>query len=333
MRYPPLFSFDMRDQAAQHERDSRLQQRIQLRANRPLYEPNDASHRMMANYRLLRTLKPGGMSIAVNIVEQRSTGKIHIEKQILNDHERGPTRMEAEIAALRQISRYGEQYNLNRMLQYAPGNRAMHIILEYCEGGDLQAATDRLRERTGKHSESFVWHVLLSCTKALDLLHRGPTEPSGQHNPDWNTICHLDIKPENIYLQDIGERHPRIVLGDFGGAVSNSDIQWGRADLSLAPAYTPGWEAPEMGKGYYGTKSDSWQLGCAIQAMCLLRSSPDLEALRSGRPCGNNYSRELNSVVASLTDTNLWRRQNAEEMREIYQQESIRVTPWKRNWM
>lgn len=320
MRLPRFPNLYMGYGEEPYQWDRPPQRRTPYYDDRSPQEQTYPSQRMMAQYRIIRKLKPGGMSLAINIVEHRSTGKQYIEKQIANHIRGDSSRLEAEIATLRQISIYGGKYNLNAMLQYAPGPRATHLILEYCSGGNLQDKTDELRARNSRHPESFVWHVLLSCSNALDFLHRGPYNMFGRQDPIWDTICHLDIKPENIYLQEIGERHPRVVLGDFGCAVASSDIARGRADLSLAPAFTPGWEAPEMFEAnQFGTKTDSWQLGCVVQATCLLSGAPNARALRSGSPCGEWYSRELNSFVTHITATDLKQRQNAEDIMDIAQ--------------
>lgn len=320
MRNFPLSLFGRQNRAERFQRVPRHCSRASNRQSETSYDSTDLSQQMMAKYRSIRPLKEGGMSAAINVVEELSTGKRYVEKQIAVDKRRGPKRVEAEIGALRQISQYGSEYNLNSMVQYVPGRRTTHIILEYCDGGDLQQATDRLYERGDRHPESFIWHVLVSCIRALDLLHKGPTDLFGRYDPSWNTICHLDIKPENIYLQDIGEKIPRVVLGDFGCSVCNSDIQHGKEKLSACPAWTPGWQAPEMIKGLFGTKTDSWQLGCTIQAICLLNNAPNVRMLESSRPCGSRYSRELNSFVRELTATDLYLRQNAEDMMDIAQQ-------------
>lgn len=255
--------------------------------------------------------------MAINIVQKRSTGKLYVEKQVAKVDKWGPSRVRQEIDTLRQIGREGGRYHLNTMVECAAGREAYHIILEYCTGGNLRDWIEKTKRKKGDNKcvERFVWHVLLGGMRALEFLHGGPVDRAGRQDGGWNTICHLDIKPENIYLQDIGERYPRVVLGDFGGAVSNSDIRTGRENLRFAPAWTPGWEAPEMvAKKEYGTKTDAWQLGCVAQTMCLLRTSPDLGILQSDRPCGWNYSQDLNLAVARLTETRVHRRMNAEEM-------------------
>lgn len=290
--------------------------------NRPIDRSAHSKHaiaaqspRMMHDYQRVGSLNAGGMSIAINIVKKRSTGKLYVEKQVAKVDEYGPSRARKEIEALRQISGEGWKYHLNTMLECAVGRDAHHIILEYCDGGNLKDAIDRTRDQGGRYSEAFIWHVLVSGMIALKFLHGGPVDYAGRQGENWNTICHLDIKPENIYLQDTGAGFPRVVLGDFGGAVSNSDIRRGRASLNSAPAWTPGWEAPEMvARREYGTKTDAWQLGCVAQTMCLLKTSPDQRLLGSALPCGGKYSQDLNMVVYCLTRTSIHRRWNAEDM-------------------
>src|ERR1700761_7614575 len=90
------------------------------------------------------------------------------------------------------------------------------------------------RRRSGRRiSEAFLWHAMLGIANALAFLHWGITDAANGQGPvhGWDTICHLDIKPQNVFLSSSGRSgsYARIVLGDFGCATSQSDILYGLA--------------------------------------------------------------------------------------------------------
>lgn len=248
------------------------------------------------------------------VVRKRTTGKLYIDKQA--PYYGCGTYSEIDILA--QISERGKEHNLITMLEWIPGLRVCHIILEFCNGGDLGQSITRMFTRKDSYHESFVWHVMVSCITAIDFLHRGPTDAAGPEDPNWNTICHLDIKPHNIFLEHVGEQYPRVVLGDFDWAASDLAVTDGqvtnvRAAISLGQNMgTSGWRPPEaLAKGQWGTKTDVWQVGGVVQAMCLLRFGPLPEALGNGRPCGEKYSPELNFIVTDLMEPDPSCRSNA----------------------
>lgn len=97
-----------------------------------------------------------------------------------------------------------------------------YIQMDYCPGGSLQQL---LKQKLAAHStftDNELWKVFIEVATGLDFLH-------------LNSVLHLDIKPDNIYLDAGG--HCRI--GDFGLAItrgtdSMNDWQEGDGDY-LAP--------------------------------------------------------------------------------------------------
>jgi serine/threonine protein kinase len=306
---PPSYT-DIEYKAKRFLRRQHLQRRFFDLTRRKL--PTDEKFYDYLPISSVREACPGFSDIL--IVRKRSTGKLYIDKKIWKTYN--------EIAVLAQISESGKEHNLNTMLEWIPGPIDCHIILEFCNGESLGDSLYRMLARKDSYHESFVWHVLVSCITAIDFLHRGPTDAAGPKYPNWNTICHLDIKPWNIFVEHIGEQYPRVVLGDFDCARSDLDVTNGRADITLGRSTgTPGWRTPEaLAKGQWGTKTDVWQVGGVVQAMCLLqffpypgalgngrpmtllRYSPPLEEFGNGRPCGEKYSPELNSIVTDLME-------------------------------
>lgn len=246
-------------------------------------------------YRFVKALGRGGMSEAVQVVQHQATGVLYVEKRVrINRDPHEKIRAIAEVNALRMVK--GD--NLNYMKDRYWSSSSLTIILEYCSAGSLE---DRITGSTHATSEAFCWHTLMGLAKALTFLHYG-TRDALREGPvkDWNALWHLDIKPCNVFLSTSGQRgpYPRIVLGDFGCAVSASDILEGREDPQRQPAITRGWEPEEYGR-YYGSRTDIFMMSGVVHCLARMQPvKPDRHRLQSRSPCGSSYSPQLNETVA-----------------------------------
>lgn len=119
------------------------------------------------------------------------------------------------------------------------------IAMEYIAGTDAENA---LREDTITPSRAL--HIITEVAGALDYAH-------GQG------VIHQDIKPANFLLgKQTGERD-RVVLGDFGAALSvNEAADSGGGPMVASFAYT----APEVitGSTTIGRQADIYSLGCSL---------------------------------------------------------------------
>lgn len=133
--------------------------------------------------------------------------------------------------------------------------KTLYIIMECCEGGDLQKLIQKCKETKSHFSEGFIWRVLYQTSKALQGCH--------SHKSKKITVLHRDIKPANVFL-DMGGN---IKLGDFGLArVLNENEHFCETVVG-----TPYYMSPEIIKGSkYNRKSDIWSLGCLIYELCAL---------------------------------------------------------------
>ena len=161
---------------------------------------------------------------------------------------------------------------------------------------------EQCRRQGRTFSENFIWHVMLSISKALMFLHFGKRRPR-EHVSHWDPICHMNLHPKNIFLSNEGRSnaHPRVVLGDFGRSVFKSDIRAGR-DRGHVLAHS-GWSAPEcMARGYAGVRriSDVRQLAGVCQALGRFVSIQD-HRIGSHSPLGPQYSTRLNRVVGRMS--------------------------------
>ena len=123
-----------------------------------------------------------------------------------------------------------------------------HIVMIYCEGGDM---FEKIKHAKGKHfkeEEIIQWLVHLGL--ALSYVHD-------------KKILHRDFKCQNIFLKD-----SRIRIGDFGIAKIFNQTK----DLAGSMVGTPLYMSPELYNGKkYGFKSDIWSFGCCLYEMCNLK--------------------------------------------------------------
>ncbi|KAK0255521.1 hypothetical protein LTS09_009543 [Friedmanniomyces endolithicus] len=251
-----------------------------------------------------------GKGAGVNLVRRQSDGVLYIEKLVPVSTPIQQARAIAEIDALTQLTLAGAPSYINRMLEcfLEPGAAFGSIILEYCEAGTVYNLIQRKTLERQQPKEALIWHTLAGLSKALHFCHTGIDVDRFDLPPpqDWNTLCHLDLKPVNVFFTRDGGKNgiPRLVLGDFGCATTWQDIQDGTAKRTLQLRGTPGWFPPECHAsseggwdGDYGIPTDIWQMGAVAQAICRLIMVPDMSFVMAERACGRQYSRELNEIV------------------------------------
>lgn len=153
---------------------------------------------------------------------------------------------------------------------------------------------------------------------ALLYLHSGRMALDDQPAPGWDAMIHLDMKPNNIFVSSRPGANksgwPRIVLGDFGCAVFQSDIA--RRNVRGEVMGAPGWVSPECEAGGYARASpasDIWQLAGICQALAKFVSRPHF-GMGGGFPLGGNYSLPLNEGVVMMSRMNPHNRPSAREI-------------------
>lgn len=116
------------------------------------------------------------------------------------------------------------------------------IVMEYLEGEDLAQV---LHKRRILEVEQ-VAHIVDQAGRALDAAHR-------------RGIVHRDVKPANIFLIDVGARHPHVKLVDFGVAKASQMMTLtSTGELVGTPVYM----SPEQIAGHaVDHRSDLWSLG------------------------------------------------------------------------
>lgn len=192
--------------------------------------------------------------------------------ELLQQRDRRRPRLE-EVDVLMGIS--GICPDVVQLLDVYETNQEVHLVLEYCHGGDLFDCIKRRRQTQiekglilqGIFSEAETASVAKTLLSVLDVLHQ-------KH------LVHRDIKPENILLvnEDDGSSQLHVKLTDFGLArildgedeefdttTEDPAVRRSRAYSRVGSDY---YAAPEvyMGLGY-DTPVDIYSLGVTLYVM------------------------------------------------------------------
>jgi serine/threonine-protein kinase len=145
-----------------------------------------------------------------------------------------------ELAALQVL----DDARIPRLHDWSLQPNAMFIVTDYYRNGSLRAAMNGQPP-----SEPTIWRLLTDLLRAVSIAHR-------------RAILHLDIKPENVLLDDGGG----FVLTDFG--ISQATLA-SEGAAHQAAVGTPGYQSPEqflMDLGQLDTQSDLFGIGATVWA-------------------------------------------------------------------
>jgi len=195
-------------------------------------------------YNVFKKIGAGGFGTAY-LVQRKSDGQRYVGKQIyvsdINSNDFHHALL--EVRMLRSLSS-------RRIVKYVDflvhGNNC-NIIMEYCDGGDLQKVVDDHKRSQVIIPERQISLWMSQVAEALDFCHN-------QCPP----IIHRDVKLQNIFVM---ADMKKCKLGDFGIAKSLS----GRNDFAKTIIGTPVNFCPELCEGrQYSSKADVWAYGCVL---------------------------------------------------------------------
>jgi len=177
---------------------------------------------------------------------------------------------------------------------YATRDDRLCIIMDYCEGGDLNHYIRQQRQTSETIPEAQVLRWFTEMCIAVKHMHS-------------RNVMHRDIKTGNIFLarrEDTGRLC--VKFADFGIAT----VLPTQESFAKTLIGTPSYLSPEIcQKQPYSFASDVWALGCVLYELCALQpafTGPDIHALlrkivlRPPPMLPETYSRELNSIGADL---------------------------------
>ena len=121
-------------------------------------------------------------------------------------------------------------------------NKTLHILMEYCERGDLNK---HIKAQAGRPMpEQRIWKFFIQICMGLEYLHS-------------KKVLHRDIKSMNVFLT----KDDSVRIGDLGVAkvLSNTSA------FARTMVGTPFYLSPELCEERpYNVKSDVWALGCVL---------------------------------------------------------------------
>lgn len=148
--------------------------------------------------------------------------------------------LEEELAILTTV----DHPNIVKFDQCYIDHRYVHIVMEYCPGGEL---FDRI-VNAQKFTERVAADVMSQMLSAIKHLH-------------GHGIVHRDLKPENYLMNDASE-NSEVKLIDFG--LSKRFSQEAEVERMTTVVGTPYYVAPEVLKGNYDISCDVWSLGVIL---------------------------------------------------------------------
>ncbi|KAG2531887.1 hypothetical protein BBO99_00001635 [Phytophthora kernoviae] len=197
-------------------------------------------------YRTLGTLGRGAFGV-VEKVEHLKTHKLYAMKTVHFKSGSKRHEFEKEINILRGL----HHPNIVRMIETFEDQHHFYIIMELSPGGTM---LDRVKSRGKKFPENEVKEVMRTLASVVQYLHS-------------RTICHRDLKLENILVQTL-DSGGDIKLCDFGASTLYKNGASMRKVLGSVV-----YMAPEVLEGNYKESCDLWSLG-VIMYMLLTNKAP-----------------------------------------------------------
>jgi NIMA (never in mitosis gene a)-related kinase 1/4/5 len=138
---------------------------------------------------------------------------------------------------------------------------SLHIVMEYCNHGDLQTLIKKAKSKNVKSlRESVVWNIGLQVMLGLHYLHN-------------QKILHRDLKSANVFLKrpissSESSKSFDVKIGDLGVAkLLETSTAFAQTIVG-----TPYYLSPELCSDQpYRDKSDCWALGVLLYECCTLK--------------------------------------------------------------
>jgi NIMA (never in mitosis gene a)-related kinase len=255
----------------------------------------------MEQYIVIKEIGRGSFGRAIKAVS-RSTNTYVVIKQIETNCMTPRQLQEAmnEVNVLKSLTHPNIVRHFDNFIHHGK----ICLVMEFAPCGDLDS-----RIRSVSLSKSFLtedqigkWFVQI--LQGLSLLHA-------------RNIMHRDLKPQNIFITDNGER---VMIGDFGVC----KVLGSKHDLTSTITGTPYYLSPEIFQGKpYSFKSDIWSLGCILYQLVALQvpyDARDVSTLSarvtrgSNPPFPSRYSRDLRDIFHETMQRDFRSRPSSDEL-------------------
>lgn len=192
----------------------------------------------------------------------RNENTSHVSAGTEGSHKMVTRFQEKFIKEARNIAKL-KHHNIVSVLDVFEENGTAYYVMEYCEGGSLSAL---LKEKYPQGMpESLALQYIRQIAEALKYIHN-------------RNINHLDIKPSNIMLNDVGEA----VLIDFGQAKqydAESGNQTSSTPVGISEGYAPMEQYRKAGVGQFSPVTDIYSLGATFYKLITGQTPPDASML------------------------------------------------------
>ena len=260
--------------------------------------------RQLSDFKFLSELGRGAHGV-VHKVRSKIDNGLYVIKEIrlANLKPKRRKNVAQEVLLLRKL----QHPNIIQYYTSFVENHALHIVMEYADGGDMYCELRKRRHDNRPMSEKSVWHYFSQCCLALRYLHN-------------ENIIHRDIKSMNVFLTKSKE----VKLGDLGVSRLIDDDR----NAQMSRVGTPMYFAPELVKREkYDFKVDAWALGCLVYSMMQLRAPFEGGTIytlavdivkKSPKELPKSYSRQLRDVVFKMLEKDPKRRPSVDEIIQMF---------------
>ena len=256
-------------------------------------------------YDKIRDIGRGAYSQVV-LVRDVATGERRVIKRVYDID--SSARNEVDI--LRRVRDHPNIVRFYESFQEKEGSTAvLHIVMEYCEGGDLGMFLQERRPPAWVPNRTLLdWFGQL--VEGVHFLHS-------------RNVLHRDLKTANIFIAKGGSS---LKIADFG--ISRS---LARSQCATTMVGTPFYMAPEVVnldvKDGYDAKSDVWSLGVITYELCTLQlpfPGANVLAVASGimlnnpAPLPDRVPHRLKTLLPTMMATEAAKRPSMEEVRATW---------------
>ena len=254
---------------------------------------------MIRDYKIEKQLGKGSYGVVFKVTKKNDKN-IYVIKQIpltgLAEKQISEVKLEAKI-----LSSIKSKYVVKYYDSFEEKNN-LNIVMEYCDGGDLNDYIESQKKTGHLLKESIIWKFFIKITIGIADIHK-------------LKILHRDLKTLNIFLK----KELEVRVGDLGVAKMLTQTSFAKTFIG-----TPYYLSPEICEDKpYNDKSDVWALGCILYELCTYRhpfNARSQGALimkiikEKQEPILKCYSKDLQFLKDSILEKNDKIRPNCKEI-------------------